>query len=52
MLAVQILNVSNLFLSAVEKGIEKTDEQVLVHLCTEQLLESEVCIGVDIALTN
>jgi hypothetical protein len=34
----------------VEQGIEETDEQVFVHLCTEELLEAEVGIWVDVAL--
>ena len=45
-LTVQILNILNLPLAVIEKGVEKTDKQILVHLRTEQLLEAEVGIWV------
>jgi hypothetical protein len=48
-LVVEILDVDD-FLVTVEQGIEETDEQVFVHLCTEELLEAEVGIWVDVAL--
>jgi hypothetical protein len=50
MLAIEILHIGNLLFRAVEQGIEETDEQVFVHLCTEELLEAEVGIRVDVAL--
>ena len=34
---------------AVEQCVEEADEQVLVHLGAEELLESEVGVGVDVA---
>ena len=48
MLGIKVLHIADDFMAA-EKGIEKTDEQVLVHLGAEQLLEAEVGIGVDVA---
>jgi hypothetical protein len=33
-----------------EQGIEETDEQVLVHLSTKQLLETEVSVRVNVLL--
>jgi hypothetical protein len=48
-LVVEILDVDD-FLVTMEQGIEETDEQVFVHLCTEELLEAEVGIWVDVAL--
>ena len=48
-LCIQILNIQNLLLPPVEQRIQETDEQILVHLGTEQLLEAEVGVGVDVA---
>ena len=48
-LAVQVLYVGYLALLSLKEGIEETDEQVFVHLCTEEFLETEVGIGVYVA---
>ena len=37
-------------LASGEERVEKADEQVFVHLCAEELLESEVCVEVDVTL--
>ena len=52
MLAVQILHIGNLGLRLTKKGIEETDEQVLVHLGAEKLLEPKVCIRVNVSLPD
>ena len=48
--AVQVLHILYLFLLVAKERIKKTDEQVLVHLSTKQLLESKVGAGINITL--
>ena len=51
MFAVEIRDVPDDFMT-VEKRIEEADEQVFVHLRAEQLLETEVGVGIDIAFLS
>ena len=48
-LGIQVLYIGNLLFLAIEQGIEETDEQVLVHFCTEEFLETEIGIRIDVA---
>ena len=38
------------FLPPLQQAVDEADEQILVHLCPEQFLESEIRIGVYIAV--
>ena len=49
MFRVQVLHIGYLLLAAVKQSIEETDEQVLVHFCTEEFLETEIGIRIDVA---
>ena len=46
-LTIKIGKIPN-YLLAIEERIEETNEQILVERCAEQLLESEVGIGIDV----
>ena len=51
-LSVEILDILNLLLAAIQQGIQETDEQVLVHLSAEKLLEAEIGVRIDVSLAR
>ena len=50
--AVQVLHVDDLLLRPYSHSIQERDEQVFVHLSTEEPLETEVGVGVDIPFAD
>ena len=52
LLAVEVLHVGYVQVLGCEQRVEEADEQVLVHLCAEQPLETEVGVGVDETLVS
>ena len=44
-----LLYILDFLLAVIEKGVEETDEQVLIQFGTEQFFEAKIGVGVDVA---